>query len=131
MSQENIKKIGYLSKLPVKGLMKVCAQYSVDFFFSVLRVFFVLQKWSKRWFILHGTSHEGVVRIEYFDSQESAMNGIGKRTIPLRDSRDFDTAPGNKLHPYVFQFTSQIGVCVLSQTGLCMCEPVCRLHALC
>lgn len=68
-----------------------------------------VQKWVRRWFILYRTSHEGVVRIEYYDSQECAKNGVGKRTIPLRDSRELSTAPGNKLHPYVFQLTSQIG----------------------
>lgn len=47
--------------------------------------------------------------MEYYDSEESARNVVGKRTIPLRDSRELGTAPGNKLHPYVFQFTSPIG----------------------
>ena len=59
--------------------------------------------------MLYGTSHEGVVRLEYFDSQESSKTGAGKRTIPLRESKGIELATGDKLHPYVFQFTSQIG----------------------
>ena len=68
------------------------------------------QKWTKRWFILHGTSHEGVVRVEYFDNNDCGVNGVGKRTIPLRDSSELTIGTGNKIHPYVFQFRSQIGI---------------------
>ena len=68
-----------------------------------------LQKWNRRWFVLHSTTHEGVVRLEYYDSQDAARNGVGKRTIPLRDSTSLNVTSGDKLHPYVFQFTSQIG----------------------
>ena len=64
--------------------------------------------------MLHCTTHEGVVRMEYFDSKEAARSGAGRRTIPLRDSSSMSTAAGDKLHPYVFQFTSQLGECVIS-----------------
>ena len=59
--------------------------------------------------MLHATSHEGVVRLEYYDSEECARLDVGKRTIPLRDSTAPSTTTGNKLHPYVFQLTTQIG----------------------
>lgn len=49
------------------------------------------------------------MRLEYYDSHETAKNGVGKRTIPLRDSTPIITTTGDKLHPYVFSFTSQIG----------------------
>lgn len=60
--------------------------------------------------MLHATSHEGVVRLEYYDSEEFAKSDVGKRTIPLRDSTAPTTAVGNKLHPYVFQLKTQIGM---------------------
>lgn len=59
--------------------------------------------------MLHATTHEGVVRLEYYDTEELARNDVGKRTIPLRDSSPPSTAVGDKLHPYVFQLTTQIG----------------------
>lgn len=79
-------------------------------------MFDLQQKWNKRWFILHGTNHEGVVRIEYFDSEEYAQSDHNRRTIPLRDSSKVEQTMGNKVHPYIFQFNSQIGKNIYEQS---------------
>lgn len=71
--------------------------------------FYTPQKWSKRWFVLFATTHEGVVRIEYYDNESCEATQIGKRTIPLRDSIGLAQIPGNKTQPYMFEITSQIG----------------------
>ena len=67
------------------------------------------QKWNRRWFVLFGTTHEGVVRIEYYDNESNEVAQMGKRTIPLRDSIGLVQIPGNKAQPFMFEFTSQIG----------------------
>lgn len=70
---------------------------------------FVPQKWSKRWFVLHSTTIEGIVRLEYFDNESYEATAMGKRTIPLRQCRDLSPTNGTKTHPYVFQFTTPMG----------------------
>lgn len=67
------------------------------------------QRWNKRWFVLHSTTIEGIVRLEYFDSDEYETTCIGKRTIPLRECSNLSPTTGTKTHPYVFQFTSHMG----------------------
>ena len=59
--------------------------------------------------MVFATTHEGVVRMEYFDNEGSEATQIGKRTIPLRDSIGLAQMPGNKTQPYMFEITSQIG----------------------
>lgn len=106
MAQEGVKKEGYLNKLPVKGLVKVRG-FPGRGGWSHLRKNW--QKWHRRWFVLYGTTHEGVVRLEYYDSEECAKSEVGKRTIPLRESTAPASAVGNKINPYVFQLKTQIG----------------------
>jgi hypothetical protein len=88
MSLVSVRKKGYLHKLPIKGLVK---------------------KWHRRWFVLHSTTIDGIVRLEYFDNESFEATAMGKRTIPLRQCRDLCPASGNKTHPYVFQFTTPMG----------------------
>jgi len=59
--------------------------------------------------MLYFTTHEGVVRLEYYDNPESMVTSTGKRIIPLRECTDLSSTIGNKIHPYAFQFTSQLG----------------------
>ncbi len=59
--------------------------------------------------MLYGTTHGGVVRLEYYDNPESMMTGSSKRTIPLRECTEVSSTIGSKVHPYAFQFTSQLG----------------------
>ncbi len=59
--------------------------------------------------MLHATSHEGVIRMEYFDSDACEIGSLGKRTIPLRDCSGIKQSVGNKTQPYVFELQSQIG----------------------
>lgn len=68
-----------------------------------------LQKWQKRWFVLHNTSSDGVVRIEYYDDEAGEMAEANKRTVVLRGFGECRQLPGDKLRPYVFELTSQIG----------------------
>ena len=68
-----------------------------------------MQKWHRRWFVLHSTTIEGIVRLEYFDNESFEATVMGRRTIPLRQCRDLCPASGNKTHPYVFQFTTPMG----------------------
>ena len=75
----------------------------------VYTIFLPSQKWNKRWFVLFATTHEGVVRIEYYDNESNEVAQMGKRTIPLRDSIGLVQIPGNKTQPFMFEFTSQIG----------------------
>jgi hypothetical protein len=88
MSLVSIRKKGPLYKLPVKGFVK---------------------KWNRRWFVLHCTTIEGIVRLEYFDSETYEATAMGKRTIPLRQCKDISPTSGTKTHPYVFQFTTPMG----------------------
>ena len=71
--------------------------------------FIALQKWNRRWFVLHCTTIEGIVRLEYFDNESYEATAMGKRTIPLRQCRDISPTGGTKTHPYVFQFTTPMG----------------------
>ena len=80
-------------------------------FFNTHRL---LQKWNRRWFVLHGTTRAGVVRIEYYDNEGCEITGEGKRTIPLRDCSSLSEMVGSKVHPYVFQFKTPLGKCTLS-----------------
>ncbi len=59
--------------------------------------------------MLHATSHEGVIRMEYFDSEGCEIGSIGKRTIPLRDCSGIQQSVGDKTRPYVFELQSQLG----------------------
>lgn len=59
--------------------------------------------------MFYATSHEGVVRLEYFDNEACERNGLGKRTIPLRGCSGVNQTVGDKAHPYVFELQSQIG----------------------
>ena len=59
--------------------------------------------------MLHCTTIEGIVRLEYFDSESFEATAMGKRTIPLRQCRDLAPAGGSKTHPYVFQFSTPMG----------------------
>ena len=63
--------------------------------------------------MLHCTTIEGVVRLEYFDSESYEAMGMGKRTIPLRQCRDISPTGGTKRHPYVFQFSTHMGEATL------------------
>lgn len=67
------------------------------------------QKWNKRWFVLHATSIDGVVRMEYFDHEDCEVTEIGKRTVPLRDCANASQRAGTKIRPYVFEFSTQLG----------------------
>lgn len=49
------------------------------------------------------------MRIEYYVDEVSEKSQIGKRTIPLRDSSKIQQGVGDKVHPYVFEFTTQLG----------------------
>ncbi|XP_066917390.1 serine-rich adhesin for platelets-like [Clytia hemisphaerica] len=40
-------------------------------------------KWQSRWFILHGNSEQGRVRLEYYDNEKCHQQEKGKRVIPL------------------------------------------------
>lgn len=59
--------------------------------------------------MLYATSHEGVIRMEYFDNEACEIGSLGKRTIPLRDCSGIQESVGDKTHPYVFQLQSQLG----------------------
>ena len=59
--------------------------------------------------MLYGTSHEGVVRIEYYVDENSERSQIGKRTIPLRDCSKIQQCVGDKIRPYLFEFTTHLG----------------------
>lgn len=111
MSQAGIKKKGYLLKLPVTGLVKVSranSQKNSPGHFNII-LLLDYQKWAKRWCVLFATTHEGVVRMEYYVDEVSEKSQIGKRTIPLRDSSKIQQGVGDKVHPYVFEFTTQLG----------------------
>ena len=69
--------------------------------------------------MLYATSHEGVVRMEYFDNESCEKSGIGKRTIPLRDSSGIKQSIGDKTHPYVFELQSQLGKQIAFSKGKC------------
>ena len=60
--------------------------------------------------MLYATSHEGVIRLEYFDNEACERSGVGKRTIPLRDCSGVNQTVGDKIHPYTFEIHSQIGM---------------------
>ena len=47
--------------------------------------------------------------MEYYTDEQSERSQIGKRTIPLRDSTKIQQTVGDKVHPYVFEFTTQLG----------------------
>ena len=68
-----------------------------------------LQKWNKRWVVLHATSHEGVVRLTYFDDEESELRGADVRTVNLRNCTGCCESSVYKTHPYAFQFTTAMG----------------------
>ena len=59
--------------------------------------------------MLHNTTSDGVVRIEYYDDEAGEMAGANKRTILLKGFGDCRQVTGDKSHPYVFEITSQIG----------------------
>ncbi len=71
--------------------------------------------------MLHATSHEGVIRMEYFDSDACEIGSLGKRTIPLRDCSGIKQSVGDKTHPYVFELQSQIGNNYLSSIYVASC----------
>ena len=50
------------------------------------------------------------MRIEYYVDEISEKSQIGKRTIPLRDSSKITQGVGDKVHPYVFEFSTQLGM---------------------
>ena len=123
----SVRKKGYLHKLPVKGVVKVgacvlcawapvlharvhgmsrAAAYAIRDSHSP---FSPTQKWSRKWFVLHATTHEGVMRVEYFDEEDHEAPGLGKRTIPLRGAHGIVQSAGSKTRPFVFEFSSQIG----------------------
>lgn len=59
--------------------------------------------------MLYATTHEGVVRLEYYDSEACERGAQGKRTIPLRDCTGVKQSVGDKTRPYIFELQSQIG----------------------
>ena len=67
--------------------------------------------WAKRWVVLHGTSHEGVVRLEYYDTEEAEIKGENKRVIVLRNCTGcIETFEFKKARPHAFQFSTQQGI---------------------
>eukprot|EP00731_Ephydatia_muelleri_P020844 Em0013g571a len=79
---------GYLYKLPVTSKFK---------------------RWSKRWFVLYDTSLDGVVRIDYYETESKHLSDSDRRTIPLRGYEDLQQISGDEIHTFVFEFTTQIG----------------------
>ena len=70
-----------------------------------------LQVWGKRWAVLKSTTHEGVVRLEYYDSQEESVTGANKRVILLRNSTGCcETMEYRKTRPYALQFSTRLGI---------------------
>eukprot|EP00731_Ephydatia_muelleri_P020832 Em0013g559a len=67
------------------------------------------KKWEKKWFVLHNTSSDGVVRIEYYDDEAGEKTGLNKTTLLLREFADCRQLPGDKSQSYVFELTSQTG----------------------
>ena len=49
------------------------------------------------------------MRLEYYVDENSERSQIGKRTVPLRDAARIQQTVGDKVHPYVFEFTTQLG----------------------
>ena len=68
-----------------------------------------MQKWEKKWFVLHNTSSDGVVRIEYYDDEAGERTEVNKTTLLLREFADCRQLPGDKSQSYVFELTSQTG----------------------
>ena len=61
--------------------------------------------------MLHSTTHEGVVRLEYYDKEESAIKGENKRVIILRNCTGCcETSEYKRTRPHAFQFTSNLGI---------------------
>ncbi len=85
-----------------------------------------VQKWNKRWFVLHATTHDGVVRLDYYEREDHEATEIGKRTIPLRECMGLSPGVGTKSHSHVFEFKTPIGMTAsnldLSVT-VCICRP--------
>lgn len=74
-----------------------------------VRSSFFLQRWSKRWFVLYDTSLDGVVRIDYYETESKHLSDSDRRTIPLRGYEDLQQISGDEIHTFVFEFTTQIG----------------------
>ena len=69
-----------------------------------------LKVWSKRWAVLRSTSHDGVVRLEYYDKEENEIKGENRRVIILRNSTGCcETSDYKRSKPHAFQFSSSIG----------------------
>ena len=77
-----------------------------------LKIFIIhfLKVWSKRWAVLRSTSHDGVVRLEYYDKEENEIKGENRRVIILRNSTGCcETSDYKRSKPHAFQFSSSIG----------------------
>lgn len=113
----DVKKRGYLYKLPVSGgVIKVkLIIMSVANHFYLINPF--LKVWSKRWAVLRSTSHDGVVRLEYYDKEENEIKGENRRVIILRNSTGCcETSDYKRTKPHAFQFSSSIGRYTRQQT---------------
>ena len=75
------------------------------------------QRWSKRWFVLYDTSLDGVVRIDYYETESKHLSDSDRRTIPLRGYEDLQQISGDEVHAFVFEFTTQYGTSILNSHG--------------
>ena len=55
------------------------------------------------------TTHDGVVRFEYYDNEESEVRGDNKRVILLRNCTGCIETSEFKSKPFAFQFSTQQG----------------------
>lgn len=70
-------------------------------------IHFLWQVWSKRWVVLYATSREGVVRVEYYDSEEDQLKGHNKRNIHLRSCTSCGKTSEYKR--FAFTFSTHLG----------------------
>ena len=102
-----IKKKGYLYKLPLSpGIIKVISKLEMQQVQKGDGCVFV-QVWSKRWVVLYSTSREGVVRVEYYDSEEDQIKVHNKRNIHLRNCTSCERV--FEFKRFAFAFTTHLG----------------------
>lgn len=64
--------------------------------------------------VLRATSHDGVVRLNYYDSEEGEVRGADVRTVNLRNSETCTASAAYKSHPHAFQFATLLGECYMA-----------------
>ena len=68
-----------------------------------------MQHWNKRWMVLHSSSREGNLRMEYYDSEAHETREIQKRIIPLDGCHAISQIDPMKSKKFVFDFTTKLG----------------------